>query len=248
MTSDVLVLCYHALSPTWAAALSITPTRFERQLATLSARGYRCVTFSEAASAPPEGRVAAITFDDAFRSVIALARPILDRFGFPATVFAPTDLVDAESDVAWPGVERWLGGPSERELALMSWAELRALADGGWEVGSHTATHARLTELADDVLDDELVRSKAECERHLDRDCSSLAYPYGDVDARVIAATARAGYRVAGALPGARLGANDPMAWPRIGIYHGDHDVRFKFKVSPATRRVRRWPRAGGPR
>jgi peptidoglycan/xylan/chitin deacetylase (PgdA/CDA1 family) len=175
MRGDVLILCYHALSPTWTAALSISPARFERQMAIISSRGYRGATFTEAASNPPRGRVVAVTFDDAFRTVITLARPVLDRFGFPATVFAPTELVDSEPPVTWPGVERWLGGPAEQELALMSWAELRALADAGWEIGSHTASHARLTKLDDGVLDEELRGSKAACERHLDRHCVSLA-------------------------------------------------------------------------
>jgi peptidoglycan/xylan/chitin deacetylase (PgdA/CDA1 family) len=246
MPVEPLVLCYHALSPAWSAALSTTPARFEQQLTSLSARGYRGATFTEAVSAPGDGRVVAVTFDDAFRSVITLARPILARFGFPATVFAPTDLVDADPPITWQGVDRWLGGPSEPELALMSWAELRELADDGWEIGSHSATHPRLTELADGALDDELARSKAACERHLGRDCASLAYPYGDVDARVIAATVRAGYRVAGALPGARLGASDPLAWPRIGIYHGDRGLRFRLKVSPTLRRLRSWAPAAG--
>ena len=85
-----IVLCYHALSADWEAALSTTPQRFERQLALLVRRGYRGATFSEVVAARGRGRLLAVTFDDAYRSVLELALPILQRAGMPATVFAPT--------------------------------------------------------------------------------------------------------------------------------------------------------------
>ncbi len=33
--------------------------------------------------------------------------------------------------MAWPGIDQWLGGAHEHELAPMSWEELGALADRG---------------------------------------------------------------------------------------------------------------------
>jgi peptidoglycan/xylan/chitin deacetylase (PgdA/CDA1 family) len=237
--ADLIVLCYHSVSPTWEAELSTTPERFERQIAQLTARGYRGATFTEAVSSPSRGRTAVITFDDAYRSVLELARPILDRFGLPATVFAPTDSVDTDELPCWPGVDHWLGGPHERELTPMSWAELRSLAEAGWEIGSHTCSHPHLTLLDDDALEDELARSKASCEHHLAGPCTSLAYPYGDVDARVVAAAARVGYSAAAALP-RRLHSRDVLEWPRVGVYRVDDDLRFRLKVSPAIRRLRR--------
>jgi peptidoglycan/xylan/chitin deacetylase (PgdA/CDA1 family) len=239
MPSDVLILCYHALSPTWTADLSIAPDRFERQISSLAKRGYRGTTFTEAVSSPQRGRILAVTFDDAYRSVIELARPILDRYGVPATVFVPTDFIDAGEPLHWPGIEGWLGGPHEHELRPMSWDELQTLTDDGWEIGSHTGSHPHLTAIDDRTLEDELARSKATCERHLGIPCASLAYPYGDVDARVVAATERAGYLAAGGLPGARLGSRDVLVWPRIGIYRLDDDRRFRLKIAPAIRRVR---------
>jgi peptidoglycan/xylan/chitin deacetylase (PgdA/CDA1 family) len=236
--SDLIVLCYHALSPTWTADLSTTPERFERQLALLTARGYRGATFTQAVTSPTSDRLVVVTFDDAYRSVIELARPVLDRFELPATVFAPTDSIGSEAPLCWPGIDQWLGGPHERELMPMSWGELRTLADAGWEIGSHTGSHPKLTGQDDAAVDDELARSKAACEQNLQRPCSSLAYPYGDVDARVAAAAARAGYSAAAALP-QRLDSRDLLQWPRIGVYHVDDDRRFRLKVSPAVRRLR---------
>jgi peptidoglycan/xylan/chitin deacetylase (PgdA/CDA1 family) len=251
--TPVIVLCYHALSPTWEADLSTTPARFERQIALLVARGYRGVTFSaavESAARSERDRVVAVTFDDAYRSVLELARPVLDRYGFPATVFVPTDYVDASEPPRWPGIDHWYGGPHERELLPMSWPELRSLADLGWEIGSHSGSHPHLTSLDDARLEDELVRSKASCEHHLEGSCISFAYPYGDVNRRVVAAVARAGYGTAAALP-QRLHAPEPLAWPRIGIYRADGALRFRLKISPALialRRSRAWDWLGSVR
>jgi peptidoglycan/xylan/chitin deacetylase (PgdA/CDA1 family) len=237
--TDVIVLCYHALSPTWEAALSTTPERFERQIAMLVKRGYRGVTFTEAVGFHSRGRVMAVTFDDAYRSVLELGWPILKRYRVPATVFAPTDFIDSAEPMCWAGIDRWLGGPHEQELMPMSWEELRTLAEAGWEIGSHTGSHPHLTSVDDDALADELARSKLTCEHHLAGPCTSLAYPYGDVDARIVAATSRAGYRTAAALP-RDLRSRDVLEWPRIGVYRRDDDIRFRLKLSPPLRRLRR--------
>jgi peptidoglycan/xylan/chitin deacetylase (PgdA/CDA1 family) len=237
--TDTIVLCYHALSPTWDAALSTTPQRFEQQVALLVRRGYRGATFTEAVAAPAAERVLVVTFDDAYRSVDELARPILDRYELPATVFAPTDQIGVDGPLSWPGIDRWIGGPHESELTPMSWEELRALADHGWEIGSHTGSHPHLTQIDDASLESELTRSKAACERELKAPCTSLAYPYGDVDDRVVAAAARSGYAAAAALPG-RLHAEETLRWPRIGVYWADDERRFRMKVSRPVRAVRR--------
>jgi peptidoglycan/xylan/chitin deacetylase (PgdA/CDA1 family) len=238
--SDVLVLCYHAVSPSWPASLSIAPDALERQLRQLARRGYRGATVSDALSSPPGERTVAITFDDAYRSVLELARPILDRVGMPASVYVPTAWPERDAPMTWPGIDQWLGGAHERELRCMGWDELRGLAEHGWEVGSHTRSHPRLPELGDAELADELAGSRADCEAALGRPCDSLAYPYGAVDERVVEAAGRAGYRYAVTLP---RGLHRPRAlhWPRVGIYHvdGEADWRWRMKVSPPLRRVR---------
>ena len=244
--SDVLVLCYHAVSPSWPAALSIPPEALERQLSQLARRGYRGVTVAEALTAPPAERTVAISFDDAYRSVLELARPVLDRLGMRASVYVATDWPGRDAPMSWPGIEQWLGGPHQSELRCMTWAELGGLADHGWEVGSHTCSHPRLPELDDRALDAELQASRAECETRMGRACHSIAYPYGAVDERVVEAAGRAGYRFGVTLPH-RLHAPRPLHWPRVGIYNVDAQAgwRFRLKVSPVVRTLRGSPAWG---
>jgi len=238
---DVLVLCYHAVSETWDSELAVTPLQLEQQVSGLLARGYKPATLLDAVLAPPAKRTLAITFDDAYRSVNQLAAPVLRELGAIGCVYAPTNWIGARTPMRWSGIEEWLGTADENELCPMDWNELGALAEEGWEVGSHTCSHPHLTELDDERLAAEMEESRSACAAGLARPCDTIAYPYGDVDERVIRAAAAAGYRAAAALPQAPHAPSD-LRWPRIGIYRWDGRTRSRLKVSPLVRRMRGMP------
>jgi peptidoglycan/xylan/chitin deacetylase (PgdA/CDA1 family) len=236
--SDVLVLCYHAVSERWSSELAVQPERLRDQLRSLVRRGYRGVTFTEAVQSPGTEKTLAVTFDDAYRSVLELGLPVLEELGLPGSVYAPTAFIGRDEPMSWPGIEEWSRGPDRGELVPLSWEQLRGLSAAGWEVGSHSRSHPRLTRLEDDELERELRESREDCERELGRPCTSIAYPFGDVDERVVQATEHAGYRAGGALP-ARFHAQRALEWPRVGVWHDDRRWRFRLKVSPLVRRVR---------
>jgi peptidoglycan/xylan/chitin deacetylase (PgdA/CDA1 family) len=236
--SEVLVLCYHAISPTWAAPLALSPELFERQMTMLVRRGWQATTFRDAVREPPAPKTLAVTFDDAFASVYEQAYPILSALGMPATVFAPTSFMSERQTLQWNGIDHWLQTDSASELRGMSWEDLGRLQEAGWEVGSHTRTHPRLTNLDDNAVRDELAESRHEIATHLSTPCETVAYPYGDVDERVADAAENAGY-LAGAALASGLRARGPQRWPRVGIYNGDQMWRFRLKISRGTRRLR---------
>jgi peptidoglycan/xylan/chitin deacetylase (PgdA/CDA1 family) len=237
--SENLVLCYHAFSESWPAPLSVKPDELRRQLEALLARGYQGATFTEVAKSRGPVRPLVVTFDDAFTSVLELAHPILDDLGIPGTVFVPTDYPDTGRPLAWQGLHMWEGGPYHHELSCMSWDELRGLARDGWEIGAHTCSHPHLTTIDDDQLARELIESRTRCSEELEAPCTSIAYPYGDVDPRVADAAASAGYDAAADL-GTRFLVGQPLRWPRVGVYRRDDISRFGLKVSRALRYVRR--------
>jgi peptidoglycan/xylan/chitin deacetylase (PgdA/CDA1 family) len=237
--ADTLVLCYHAVSPSWTADLSVTPEELERQLGWLVRRGYAGVTFTEGVTTQARGRRVAVTFDDAYVSVVRYARPILDRLGLPGTVFAVTRWAQRGGRMQWDGIAHWGGTPHAAELEGMDWAALRKLRESGWEVGSHTVSHPRLIHLDDDALGRELEESRQACEQALGEPCRSIAYPYGDVDERVVGAARAAGYD-AGASLLARSLPSRPLDWVRVGVWHTDSFGRYRVKVSPVVRQARR--------
>jgi peptidoglycan/xylan/chitin deacetylase (PgdA/CDA1 family) len=204
----------------------------------LLGRGFRPERFTETVLESGGSRRIAITFDDAFRSVVTLGLPILRELGVPGTVFVPTGHVGGVT-MRWPGIDDWAGTPYEQELVGCTWDEIAELANAGWEIGSHTRSHRRLTTLSDHEVDVELTDSKAECEDRLGRPCRSLAYPYGDHDERVVRAVRRAGYAAAGTLP-ERFQVADSLRYPRIFVSRADNKLRFAVKTGALPLRARR--------
>jgi peptidoglycan/xylan/chitin deacetylase (PgdA/CDA1 family) len=222
-----LVLCYHSVSEGWPHALAVRPQSFERQLSSLLRRGFRAASAVELAGGGRKG--VHVTFDDAFRDVLDVM-PVLERLGLPATVFAVTDFADDGRPFAVPELAAEAAAHPER-LATMTWDELRALAERGVEIGSHTVTHPHLPRLSDSELERELGDSRARVEDELGRPCRLLAYPYGEHDPRVHEVVRRCGYEAAFALWAGAVPANR-FALPRIDIYRRDSLLRATLKTS----------------
>lgn len=229
-----LVLCYHAVVEGEPQRLAIRRKQLESQLRSLLRRGYRPVTAADAVER--RGRLLHVTFDDAYRSVVATL-PLLAELGVPATIFActgfardgrPFDVPELRDDAA----------ADPASFATMDWSALRAAASRGVEIGSHTVSHPHLPHLSDEELDRELRESKAELEDELGAPCRHLAYPYGEEDDRVRAATRRAGYDAAFAVDPGR-GRSDRFGVPRLAVYRHDTAAGFRVRTSPLLRRIR---------
>jgi peptidoglycan/xylan/chitin deacetylase (PgdA/CDA1 family) len=247
--SDLLILCYHAISETWPTEFAVSPQSLDSQLRHFLRRGYRPATLSAALGGRPDQKTLVVTFDDAFSSVFERALPVTSALGVPATMFVPTSYVADEGAMAWASLEQWAGTEHEDELRCMSWDDLRALAAAGWEIGSHSCTHPKLTSLVDAELDAELVSSKDRCEEQIQRPCETLAYPFSDHDRRVMDRTRAAGYRAAVILdndlaipPGSLIRPGRPtemFGLLREGVYRHDGRPRLAAKTSPLARRAR---------
>ena len=246
IANNVLVLAYHGLSRDWPQQATVTPDALEAQVKLLISRGWQGTTFLEAVSTPSSERRFAVTFDDAYRSVLDLGFPTLSALGVPATVFVPTHFADQAALMDFGTLGRWLGTQWEEELRCMSWDDLRRLRDAGWEIGSHSHMHRHLAGLSDRELADELAASKARCEEELGVREVTFAYPFSDRDARVVAAVKAAGYAAAGADETAPSRPPVLHEWPRVGVYRSDSLLRFRLRISPSARAVIR--RLGRPR
>jgi peptidoglycan/xylan/chitin deacetylase (PgdA/CDA1 family) len=189
-----LVLCYHAVSPTWEHRLCIQPDLLLRQVRALS-RFWKVHA----------------TFDDAFRSA-ATVFPALERLGVTVEIFVCTKYALVGAPLTIPE----LAGDDPMQLATMSWDELGEHAASGVAIGSHAVSHAHLTTLSAQELRRELRESKQEIEDRLVRSCGDLAYPYGEHDGRVRAEARAAGYDRAYALRGRK---SDPYALRRVDLY-----------------------------
>ena len=223
-----VMLMYHAVMPgkdvpVWPWAVSMQ--RFCDQLDFLSTEGYATPTMGELIAAPHKkwaGRTAVITFDDGYADNLAACEELQKR-GMRATWFIVSGSIGREP--TWPAD----GRPDGR---LLNAAELREMQAAGMEIGSHTVHHARLTEVDDACLQQELCDSKSALENTLGATVTSFAYPYGSWDERCADAVKQAGYTTAcTTCTGWALRDNDPYRMRRLTVFNQDTLGSFARKL-----------------
>jgi peptidoglycan/xylan/chitin deacetylase (PgdA/CDA1 family) len=194
--SRIAILGYHKVGAPppdgWETWFYVPEDVFAAQLTALRDGGWQpvdCAAFLHGLAEPgtlPE-QAALITFDDGYRSVLEVALPWLERFGYPAVLFMPTDFV---------GRTNLFELESEPEEPLCDWDDLRELVRRRVAVESHGASHRTFSELTPSERAAELEGSKAALETKLGRAVHLFAYPYGD-DADAAPQVCEAGYRAA---------------------------------------------------
>ena len=190
----VPVLMYHRIvdaPPATRHGIWVTKQAFAAQLASLARRGFTTITLRDyeaylmGARALPR-RPIILTFDDGYADNHANALPLLRRHGMSAVVF----LIGDRNVTA----NLWDAAEGEPQVPLLAGDQIREMQDQGIEFGSHTLSHARLTDLDPGRLAAELEGSRRAVEQRTGRPVLSICYPYGAVSAAVKEAAERAGY------------------------------------------------------
>ncbi len=190
-----IVLAYHSISDlggdTLLAAYGVPPARFAAQLDSLARGGARFIGQEELLEAldddrPLPARTVLITFDDCYADLLTEAAPLLAERGIPAVAFAVTGMIG--------GTNEWDHEGGGGHLALLDADGLRALAGGNVAIGSHGATHRRLTDLGADEMRLELQGSAAELSALGLPRPRTFSYPYGVCTPETAAAVRDAGY------------------------------------------------------
>lgn len=216
--------------------------RFAAQMAYLARFGYSVLSMDDVLacvrgvrSVPP--RAVALTFDDGYRGFREHAWPVLQRFGFPATVYVVAGLLGRPST--------WFARDGRDTPLLMNAAELRALHDEGCTIGAHSTSHTRLAGLERARLQDEVNGCRNRLEDALGERVTHFCYPYGSHDLAAVEAVAAAGFDTATTCARAPAStADDPLTLPRKAVSHGDNLVglwwKLHFKHQPGEALLRR--------
>jgi len=235
--AEVPILMYHSVAESGPPELSrfrVSPAMFREHLRFLRRHGYHSIPLGEWASSiangkPLPGRPVVITFDDGYRDFITHAAPLLEAADFRATVFVVAGKVGAAADwdtTSWP------------PLPLMGWDDLRDLRGRGFEIGSHTSSHADLRALSEEDILRDSQSARAILREQLGCDVDIMALPWGWTDARIRIALARAAFRAAVTTQDGRSSLySDPLHLPRIEVT-GNDDADSFARLLKAGRRA----------
>jgi len=182
------VLMYHFIDTPERSAQEknvVSRAAFERHVRFLHRFGYHVLSMEDyeairAGRRKPQGREVVLTFDDGNYTVAEQAVPILEPYKMPVTLFL---ISEAVKDGRYGSIKE----ETVLELAKYPWITL----------ASHSRTHPFLSELTDAQIQDELEGSKRDLETLLNRPVHYLAYPSGNLDARVVRLAQSAGYKLA---------------------------------------------------
>jgi peptidoglycan/xylan/chitin deacetylase (PgdA/CDA1 family) len=136
--ANAIVLAYHRVAhpDRDPQSLCVQPDRFAQQLAVLH-KDFQIVPLRELVHRLSGGEsvagMAAITFDDGYADNLHTARPVLERFSAPATVFVTSDHIGNAAEFWWDELDRLLLQPgtlpSELELLIAGHRYLWDLGD-----------------------------------------------------------------------------------------------------------------------
>lgn len=199
MSQRLSILLYHSVtdSPTpGLERITISPARFAEHLDLLIYEDRPVLPLAQVAShissgtSLPEGAVV-VTVDDGLADFADHAWPELRARGMPASLYAVAGYLDGHS--------RWLPGRAG-DSAMLGARDLRALADDGVDIGSHTMTHPQLDLVPLSRARREIVESKDALEQMLGRPVSTFAYPHGHHTRAIKDLVMAAGYSSASAV------------------------------------------------
>jgi glycosyltransferase involved in cell wall biosynthesis/peptidoglycan/xylan/chitin deacetylase (PgdA/CDA1 family) len=217
--AGVRILAYHSVEEVDDAQIGqycVSPERFATQIHSLLEAGHTFIdtdTLLEHLDGRPlkPGSVL-LTFDDAYRNLIERAVPVLSPLGISGVVCVVSSQLG--------GVNAWDADSGAAQLPLLTAAELRDLRASGWEIASHTERHAHLTALDPAALRADLERSRAALAEAVGTAPRLVAYPYGEHNRLVRAATRATGHTAGMALTtGRRVPSGDVRyTLPRIEV------------------------------
>ncbi len=225
LTSSYSVLVYHRFAGELKPGqerIDIAPRRYYRQLRLLRLLGFEPLPVGELlafhrgeCNALPRRRFA-ITVDDAIADAVEPLRRTAD---LSPQLFVPTAELGRSA--------HWIEGEP-----VAGWGEIGELAAAGVAIGSHTRHHRRLTRLTAAERNVELLGSLSELREHVPAAAAVIAYPNGDHDDAVCAATETAGYEAAFTTEkGRNDAATDRYRLRRVSVHGTDGALAVLWKV-----------------
>ncbi len=227
MARSATVLTYHAIGECPHSGrphncVCVSAETFAKQMRFL-ANSRQVVSLEDAVEGRFSGRrpAVAITFDDGYRNILTNAAPILNQYGFVATVFVPTK---------WIGQKNfWDADTDCFPLEIADEDDLQKMERLGIAVESHGHAHIDLERADPQIVAEDLQTSVARLREILGRQSRYLAYPYGRQSPATWASAAEAGFSHAFLCDGVEAGE---LAQERVSLDGREGRVRLRLKTA----------------
>ena len=216
----VPVLNYHQINDTEHNSLTVNTEQFEAQMKYLKDEGYTPITPAEMLDAfdgkgTLPARPVVITFDDGYRDNYNHAFPILEKYGFKATIFLISDYVST-----FPN--------------YLTWSQVSEMQDSGLiDFESHTLSHEELAKApSSEEIFHQLKGSKDAIEWNTGKNIDFIAYPCGEYTQEIEDLTREAGYRAAFTVNyGLASPAENHFILDRVPIFGSNSHTLLRFKL-----------------
>ncbi|MCS6968607.1 MAG: polysaccharide deacetylase family protein [Cytophagales bacterium] len=177
-----------------------------------------------------------LTFDDGYRDNYENLLPLMERYGYKGVIFLLGD-----SSITY---NYWDADRGYHRAALMDKAQRLAFAKAGWEIGAHTMTHPDLTQLSEEEAFAEIVNSKLQLEKEINKPVQVFAYPFGFYNEKVKKMVQQAGFDLAVATDSGGMHIEeDRFRIFRTSVFPRDGWFQMFKKTSWWYRKYYRWKR-----
>ncbi len=170
-----VILQYHHVSEHTPSSTSISPQQFAKHLQYLADNNFTVVPLSTLISQSQQqqdlnAKIVAITFDDAYQDIMSEAKPLLDKFGYPYTIFVNPDIINKQGQ------------------AYLSWRQLNQLASEGVIIANHGWSHTSIARKPAEQTEASwlaeygqlLLQAEQKIAEHTGKSWRYFAYPYGE--------------------------------------------------------------------
>lgn len=216
--SMLIIITYHPVT-------AVTTLQFEKQMDVLLNTG-RPISLSSDISVLSSGNNIAVTFDDAYQSVLQNALPILRARKIPATIFVPTGCMGRKP--------AWITNPnhSYANETVLTEEQLKSLPADLVTIGSHTVSHININNADERMIIREIVDSKNTLEKLLHKKITLFAAPYATLNTKHTDLFRKAGYqRVFLNIPTFPASRTDLYILGRTSVEPSDWSIEYRLKL-----------------
>ena len=165
----------------------------------------------------------AITFDDGYQDFYLNILYYIHKNRLPVTIFVTTGYVGKE----WPF--------SSNQSKMLIWEEIKELSANNVEIGAHTVTHPNLQQIEMREAEKEILKSKEEIEKHIEKRVKFFSYPFGRYNNEIIDIVKSSGFEAALGGGGTIRKEANLFALNRIQVDSSVSFLLFKAKLTRAV-------------